>query len=398
MSWLCDGRDRKRPSPFDDCDGSDTDTETETYPPDTSTAQQLKRRPTRAQKVQPTSMAKVMGINLSELELLRFYYHESNPILCQACGSTDSVWMANVPKLSGASPALKKAAMSFAMLHLGRNRQTATYLLNDGTEAPRSESPPDMALVAGYVPLEEQVLEKMMVEFTAALVLHKKEIENMDETTSEAVLVTSVIIYLVAMSMGPLIPLVNFDGGADLFSITRFMRSILTIVTGQDMTPLTPQAAYGEDRLRLPHEESLWEIVGLVDLNLDYSPLEKRRVKSVLTKEIYSLIRLLNEDANTGGVAHFSAWCTYWQPEFNQLKVDFNPYALILICFYSAYTHMWHILFWWADRSLEDVHSIADHLPEELLGYVQWPLDIVTSYEYNYSDMLTGKLREMSLS
>ena len=69
----------------------------------------------------------------------------------------------------------------------------------------------------------------------------------------------------------------------------------------------------------------------------------------------------------------------------------------MVICYYAAYTHMWHILFWWADRSTEDVYHIMDHIPGEFHGYLQWPLEIVQSYEYNYEDLLSGRLREMTM-
>lgn len=354
--------------------------------------------PKHRHKLRPTSMAKMLGLNMTELELLRFYFHESNPILCAASGSKDSVWMGNVPSLSTRSPALKKAAMTFATLHLGKNRQTSAYLLDDGTTHQASGVPPDMKAVVGYAPLHETIVEQMLIEFTEALRSHKQEILNSDENNSEAVLATSVIIYLVAMSLGPLIPLASFAGGADLFSIVRNLLMLTTIITGQEPQSSPPFQAPPEDSVRLPKEETLWEIVELVELNTEYSPTEKRRVKGILTKEINSLILLLNMDTIHQSVAHFSAWCIYWHPEFLELKEKANPYALLIICYYAAYTHMWHILFWWADRSPEDVYHIVDHIPEEFHDYVQWPLEIVQTYEYTYEDMLSGKLREMTLA
>lgn len=353
--------------------------------------------PALRHKIRPTSMAQVLGLSMSELELLRFYFQESSPILCAASGDKDSVWMGNVPSLSNQSPALKRAAMTFATLHLGKNSQNATYLLYDGTELPNSRGAPNMKTVGGYKPLEDRVTERLLVEFTETLKEHKKEIMEADVSSFEAVLVTSVVIYLVAMSLGPLIPLANFDGGSDLFSIVRNLRMITTVVTGQEPQSFPPFQAPAEDSIRLPKEESLWEIVDLVELNPDYSPIEKRRVKGILTKEINSLIQLLNMDITNHSVAHFSAWCTYWQPEFSELKNSANPYALMVICYYAAYTHMWHILFWWADRSTEDVYHIMDHIPGEFHGYLQWPLEIVQSYEYNYEDLLSGRLREMTM-
>ncbi|AOW07358.1 hypothetical protein BKA91DRAFT_131644 [Yarrowia lipolytica] len=354
--------------------------------------------PVHRHKLRPTSMAKVLGLNMTELELLRFYFHESSPILCAASGTKDSIWMGNVPALSNRSPALKRAAMTFATLHLGKNRQTATYLLNDGNEHPTSSGPPDMKQVIGYVPLQDRVTERLLIEFTETLRAHKKEIMETEAENCEALLVTSVVIYLVAMSLGPLIPLANFDGGSDLFSIVRNLRLITTTITGQEPVIHPPFEAPAEGSIRLPREEALWEIVELVELNMDYSPITKRRIKGILTKEINSLIQLLNMDILNHSVAHFSAWCTYWQPEFSDLKNNANPYALMIICYYAAYTHMWHILFWWADRSSEDVYYIMDHIPIEFHDYLQWPLEIVQTYEYNYEDMLSGKLREMTLA
>lgn len=348
-------------------------------------------------KIRPTSMAQVLGLSMSELELLRFYFQESSPILCAASGEKDAIWMRNVPALSNRSPALKRAAMTFATLHLGKNSQKSTYLLHDGSEHPTSEGLPDMHTVGGYVPLEDRVTERLLVEFTETLKEHKKELMESDMANCEAVLVTSVVIYLVAMSLGPLIPLANFDGGSDLFSIVRNLRMILTIITGHEQQSFPPFQAPAKGSIRLPKEESLWEIVDLVELNTEYTPTEKRRIKNILTKEINSLVQLLNMDITNHSVAHFSAWCTYWQPEFSELKSSANPYALMVICYYAAYTHMWHILFWWADRSSEDVLNIMDHIPGEFHGYLQWPLEIVQTYEYNYEDLLSGKLREMSM-
>lgn len=348
-------------------------------------------------KIRPTSMAQVLGLNMSELELLRFYFQESNPILCAASGAKDSIWMGNVPALSNRSPALKRAAMTFATLHLGKNSQKSTYLLHDGSEHPTSKGLPDMNKVGGYVPLEDRVTERLLIEFTETLKEYKKELMESEMANCEAVLVTSVVIYLVAMSLGPLIPLANFDGGSDLFSIVRNLRMILTIITGQEQQSFPPFQAPDEGCIRLPKEESLWEIVDLVELNTEYTHTEKRRIKGILTKEINSLVQLLNMDITNHSVAHFSAWCTYWQPEFSELKNSANPYALMVICYYAAYTHMWHILFWWADRSSDDVLHIMDHIPGEFHGYLQWPLEIVQTYEYNYEDLLSGKLREMTM-
>ncbi|KAG5362837.1 hypothetical protein CJU89_1973 [Yarrowia sp. B02] len=333
---------------------------------------------------------------MTELELLRFYFHESDPVLCAASGEQDSLWMGNIPSLSNRSPALKRAAMTFATLHLGKNRQAATYILEDGSVHTNADGRPDMKQVAGYVPLQDRVIERILIEFTEALVAHKKEIMS-EEMDCEAVLVTSVVIYLIAMSLGPLIPLANFDGGADLFSIVRNLRQITTIISGREAQAQPPFQAPSEGSIRLPKEEALWEIVELVELDVEYSPIEKRRVKAILTKEIHSLIQLLNMDIIYKGCSHFAAWCTYWQPEFCELKEEANPYALMIICFYAAYTHMWHILFWWSDRSPEDVYYIMDHIPEEFHGYLHWPLEIIQTYEYTYEDLLSGKLREITL-
>lgn len=356
-------------------------------------------------KPRPTPMAALMNLDLNEYKLIRFYNSDSSPLLVAATGQTKEAqgfWMENVTKLAASNDALKEACMVFAMMHLGHNHKNATYVLKDGVEHYRDETTPlDLTQVIGYKRLDETVLEQMFIRFTNAVKAHKQQIEKMTLETSESVLLSSVLIYLNAMSMGPYVPLFNFDGGADLFSLGRTISDLTFLYTGTQ--PTTPfyhdhDVPLDDEREKLPREEDLWNIIAFVDTDEDLSWPEKKRIQKILTMELKNLVFLFHMDAVGMSVTHIAGWCTFWTPDFFKLlREEMNTYALLFVCYWCGYAHMWHVLFWWGDRIQEDLLHLMDHLPPRVHHFLKWPLESCTRFDINYFDLLTGKMRDLYL-
>ncbi|KAG5366924.1 hypothetical protein CJU89_1373 [Yarrowia sp. B02] len=352
----------------------------------------------------PTPMASLLNLELREYELIRFYNNESTPLLVATTGKdteAQGLWMANVTKLNTSNKALKEICMAFATMHMGHNRKSARYVLKNGQEHPKSAGPPkDMRQVAGYTRLDDEVLQQMFIQLTSAAKAHQRQIQTMTLASYEAVLLSSVLIYLHAMSMGPYVPLFNFDGGADLFSLGRTIRD-LSLVYSDKMEGRSPyyyniDIDLGEKRAKLPREEDLWAIIDFVDTDEDLSRLEKRRIKRALTTELKNLIYLFHLDREAVSVSHIAAWCTFWTPNFySLLREEANTYALLFVCYWCGYAHMWHVLFWWGDRILDDLLYLKDHLPERVHHFLEWPLQCCTRYDVSYIDLLSGKLRNL---
>lgn len=336
----------------------------------------------------PTRLAPLLGLDLSQLEQLRFFYLESVPVLCEASGKDVSRWLKNAPGLINQSPALKQACLVFASVHLGHLR-TSQYAPDSGNNL----------LSMGHIRLSDEAMATLLSQFIELLRQHKKELLNLSTPSYQSALATSVILYILAMSLGPLMPLVNFEGGADLFQVTRNMMDITTEPTLGIVRPLQAPFFPPTDptRVLLPREEDLWGIVQLVDRSTSCSELDKRTLKFTLSCEIYSLLHLFHLDTKLHAVGHTGAWCNYWGSEFVKLRRELNPYALLLIAYYCAYTHLFHQLFWWADRTVDTVYEIVDYLPTEFKKYAEWPLQMVRRYDYGIDDLLTGKLRKLSI-
>lgn len=338
-------------------------------------------------KLRPTSMARIMGLSLNELQLLRFYNEKSHPMLKLATGVNDQVWMGSVPGLASSSRALTKACMVFADMHLSHERNPYRYILQGNRPLLKTKGRPDnMKEVIGYSTLPEIVQERLLINFTEALTLLKAEIMELDTSAPDTtVMLTAVIVYLSAVSLHAYIPLVNFEkGGGDLFGVIRLIADMRALFLGNDAIRQSPYPVPLVGRRYLPHENELWAITKLVK----GMGAKERYVRNALTREIYSLIELYNLDQTNNCGAHLPAWSIYWHPSFSELKNDLNPYALLLICFFCGYLHQYHALFWWGSRLQDDLHQIVDHLPEELLRYVQWPLSEVKNYEHNHMDWL----------
>lgn len=347
-----------------------------------------------------TPMASLLNMDLSEYELLRFYNSDSSPLLVAATGDTQQkqgLWMANVQHLSTSNDALKQMCLVFASMHLGYNRNDSQYTMKGGIEHPKSEGPPNPTEIAGYTRLSDDVLEGVMILYTNAIKAHNKQITEMTLETYESVLLSSVLIYLMSMGLGSLVPLINFDGGADLFSIGRSIHDLTFIYTGHKPSPVVmTDIELEKDRPRLPREEDLWDIIEFVDQDPDYSSAEKRRVKHILTTELKNLINLLALDINHHSVSHIAAWCTFWTPGFFELlRHDLNTYALLFVCYWCGYAHMWHVLFWWGDRIQDDILHLRDNLPERVHHFLKWPLKACTRFDISYVDLLSGKMRDL---
>ncbi|KAG5363340.1 hypothetical protein CJU89_2510 [Yarrowia sp. B02] len=361
-------------------------------------------RESKTAKPRPVPLASLMNLDLSEYELLRFYNSDSSPLLVAATGkNTDAqgFWMANVTSLAASNPALKEACMVFATMHLGTNHKQATFMLKDGGEHPKDDGLPDFSQVAGYSRLDNAVLEEMFVRFTRAIRAHKQQIMTMTVETAESVLLSSVLIYLNAMSMGPYVPLFNFDGGADLFGLGRTISDLTFIFTGEvASTPFYHNAGaqLEENREKLPREEDLWDIIDFVDTDEELTLPEKKRIQRILENELKNLVYLFQMDAIGMSVSHIAAWCTFWTPDFHELlRKEMNTYALLFVCYWCGYAHMWHVLFWWGDRIQEDLLHLMDHLPKRVHHFLKWPLESCTRFDINYIDLLTGKMRDLYL-
>lgn len=346
----------------------------------------------RPHKIRATSMAKIMNISNDNHELLHFYLEHTSPILVLVTGEKDSSWMGAVPQRSRTSPALAQACQVFAKGHQFHNKNPYRYLLKGERPYLKARGKPrDMSDVIGYVPMLDEELAQVMVGFNEALTKLRGEIETLDETGNyESVLTAAVIVAICAMGAGRFIPLVNFEGSGDLFSILGMVKTIEEVHFGRQRR--APMDIWKfqvpvPGRLSLPHEEGLWDIVSLVG----GVTAEERRVRNILQREIHTLTELYNLDLETSCVTHMTAWSTFWQPEFGDLKDELNPYALLIICYWCAYVHSYHSLFWWGDRLQEDLYCIVDNLPEELLSYVEWPLLAVTNFEHDYLDWIRKK-------
>lgn len=353
----------------------------------------------------PTPMASLLNLKLSEYELIRFYNNESTPLLVAATGKNkeaQGLWMANATRLAPSNTALKEICMAFASMHMGHNRKKANYILKDGREHLKSAGPiKDPTEVAGYTRLEEAVLEEMFIRLTKAVRSHKMQILNMTLESYESVLLSSVLIYLHAMSMGPYMPLISFDGEVDLFSLGRTIHD-LTFIFSNETQPSNPSEYDFEhldsDRAKLPREEDLWAMIRFVDTDVELSVAEKARVKYTLTAELNNLISLFHMDRESLSVSHLAAWCTYWTPAFFRLlRKEQSTYAILFVCYWCGYAHMWHTLFWWGDRIQEDLLHLKDHLPEHLHHFLEWPLKSCTRFDINYIDLLNGKMRKLYL-
>ncbi|KAG5360560.1 hypothetical protein CJU89_3637 [Yarrowia sp. B02] len=342
--------------------------------------------------IAPVSMALLLGLSLHQLELLRFYHLESVPVLCEASGKDVSRWLRNVGLVSQ-SQALKQACLVFASVHLDHVRSASSR--SEHVSSSRQQlSLPD---IPRNVQLPDTSLAKLLTEFIVLLQQHRRELQNLSLTTYPSALATSVIIYTIAVSLGPLIPLVNFEGGADLFQVTRNVMAISTDPLLGFSQPLqAPFFPPKGRRVLLPREEDLWGIVKLVDKS-DHSDYDKRHLKFTLTGEIYSLLHLFHLDTQFNSVGHTGAWCNYWRSGFVKLRYELNPYALLLISYYCAYAHLFHQLFWLADRTTDTVFEIVEYLPEEFKKYAEWPLQMVRRFDYGIDDLLTGKLRKLSI-
>ncbi|KAG5355829.1 hypothetical protein CJU89_5542 [Yarrowia sp. B02] len=342
----------------------------------------------RPQKIRATSMAKIMNLSQDELQHLHFYIENTNPILLLATGSKDSLWMGAAPAMSMSSPALAKACQLFAEAHMYINQNPCRYLLEGEKPLPKAKGKPNMSKVIGYVPLNDDQVEKLIVGFTDALKTLRREIETLDETSNfDGVLIAAVIVSLCAMLAQRSIPLVNFNGTGDLFSVFRMINDIQAIydlnlgrVSIENWVYQVPVP----NRHRLPHEEDLLKIVDLVEGVGE----EPRRVRGILNAAILTLEELYNLDMEGKCVTHLAAWSVWWQTGFLELKNAHNPYALLIICFWCAYVHNYHALFWWGDRIQEDLYCIVDQLPPHLIRYVEWPLSVVTNFEHDHLDWI----------
>lgn len=339
----------------------------------------------------PISMARMMDLSMSEYELMRFYSSDSTPLLEAATGDDrryHSRWINSIITLAASNDALKQTCMGFATLHLGHSRSKSTYTLKNGFRHPKSCGAPDMSLVSGYTKLEDKVLERVLQIYLAAIRGHNKQIVNMTSETYESVLLSGVMIYLLSMSLGSMVPVFDFEDGADLMSIGRSIAAIHSCYSNL-LYPIKFPMALNTD-CRLPREGNYWEIIDFVDEDGDYPEEEKARVKQVLTAELKNMKMLFSMDLELKSVTCLASWSVYWTPGFFQLlREEHNTYALLFLAQWCSYGHMWHVLFWWKDRVKDDLLYLKAHLPERVHQFFDGPLEVCSRFDVDYFGYFT---------
>ena len=110
-------------------------------------------------------------------------------------------------------------------------------------------------------------------------------------------------------------------------------------------------------------------------------------------KTPHTLIEFYNMDIKGGSITHMTSWPIFWPYAFRDLQQAKNPYALMMLCYWCAYVHSFHGFSWWRDRAVEDLYTVLDELPVEYHYLVQWPIDVVQTFDLDKEDYLTGRIQ-----
>lgn len=319
-------------------------------------------------------MSKILGVTHKKLELLKFYVSHASPALVHATGQKDAPWMKSAIQLAKKSPALTAACLTFSQMMLYHLRNEHRYLLEGDVAHPKRLGKPTTRVI-GYVPFTNKQEGKLLVMFTEALSKLKTELVELDTTKNHnGVLVACVMVSMCSKAL-KCIPLLSFEGQGDIFGILRIINDIQTLYLGIDTTH--NGGAVNPSRHYLPRDDLLWNIPNLVK--------NDNKLQICLRREIHQLTELYSMDVEGNSSAHLTAWSVYWNPEFSSYVREKNPYALLLICFYCAYVHRYHGLYWWGDRLQFDLYDVIDQLPRKLKKYTWWPLQQVHEFDYDHA-------------
>lgn len=347
-------------------------------------------RRTRKPRLRQTSMARLIGVDLSNLELLNFFYHHSLADILSANHERDKVWIEVAPSRVGCNATIKKACLLMAGMDLAQRRAPAKYLV-DHKPHPTYKPLENKRLITGYVPPTEKFQARQIKHFSVLLRSFQKDLRDLkagDVSQYGDMILCGTLVFLTALAMGPLVPLINYTPGqGDLVGLSRSIRSVHEIITGQSMTNEC-ESPYpildNSDRQYLPRERDLWEIIEMA---------ESREDRMVMHKTLHSLIEFYNMDIQGGCITHMTSWPIYWPYSFRDLQQARNPYALMMMCYWCAYVHSFHGFAWWRDRAVEDLYTILDELPVEYHYLVQWPIDVVNTFDLDQNDYLAGKIQ-----
>lgn len=346
---------------------------------------------TQKQRLRRTPMARLLGVGLTDLELLNFFYHHSMVDILSANDPRDKVWIETAPSRLH-NPTIKQSCLFLAGMDLAQRRAPSKYLVND--EPQPTYLPLENRLISGYVQPSDKFLTHSMRQFSKLLKTFHRQLNEMKEGDLDAyadMILAGTLVYIAALAMGPLVPLLNYTTGqGDLVSLSRSIRYIHEIMTGLNMS------SEGEspfpildvnERHFLAREQDLWDVIDMP---------ESREEHSVLYKALHTLIELYNMDVNGGCITHMTSWPIYWTRSFHELQQQHNPYALVLICYWCAYVHTFHGFSWWRDRAVEDLYCVVDELPRDFHHLVSWPLSVVQTFDVCAEDYLSGKMMAMS--
>lgn len=363
---------------------------------------------TSKQTIRPTSMARMFDVDFADLELLRFYVEHTSPQLTKSCGDADYSWVRSIPSMTIVNSALYKCVLTVASIHkahmylpekytydheYARERKRLRKHLEkrrdrDNPGMPIKLPPPDMTRVTGYLKPNSQLLEKIVKAFTEALAGHRQSLVTLNASNQESILSTSVVIFMIALALGELIPLINFEGGADVIGVGRGVIELVFQLSAKDRMVLFPLPPPVPNRSYLPNEPVLWQLI---------STIPDMAHRQLCSMELQQLIELYNLDVKHRGQSHLPGWVTYISGGFLQATRAGDPYCLVILGHYCAYAHMSHSFFWLRDRLSGDLEAIVDVLPEEFHHYLEWPRSICVRFDMNHQDLITGRLQKMTL-
>lgn len=367
--------------------------------------------------IRPTSMANLLGINLSELELVQFFNEHSLKNILKANDKRDIVWISTAPQKMHSSAVIRKTCMFLASVDLSRRRVEARaevernergrsmdqYTWDEersrdtscdtmmGSSSDESDDVTKTVLTLSiYTPIEEEVQEKLLEEFTTMLTMFRMDLEQHVTDDYLTMLLSATLLYVSALSLGPLVPILQ------LLSLARGIKLTHEVFSGDFTSTNICRPAPAVERKLLPREEDLWNLISIAGKS-DMPDDEKALVVDSLAQEINTMAEFYNMDLAGGCITHMSSWCVYTKPAFNLLLHECNPYALVFMAYYCAYVHLFHEFSWWRDRAVNDLWSIIDLLPDEFLHLVEWPIAACERWDCNHLDYLSGRFREMHI-
>ncbi|KAG5357769.1 hypothetical protein CJU89_4239 [Yarrowia sp. B02] len=347
-------------------------------------------RPRTRPRLRRTSMARLIGVDLSDLELLNFFYHHTIVDILSVNDARDRVWIQQAPSKVNSDATIKQACLLLAAMDLSQRRAPAKYLVDN--EPHPTYKPVERKEIQGYVPPGDMFMARQLVQFTKLLVEFEgrlRAIRPGDMSQYGDMMLAGTLVYIAGLAMGPLIPLLNFTPGqGDLLGLSRSIRTIHECLTGQMLTEESPYPVVDwRDRKVLPRERDLWATVEMA---------ETHEERLTLYRALYTLIEFYNMDVRGGCITHMTSWPIYWMYSFRELQQARNPHALIMVAYWCAYVHCFHGYSWWRDRAVEDLYSIVDELPQEYHYLVQWPLDVVQSFDVDAEDYLNGSVQTLN--